>query len=316
MVPPDNQPLDDEFLRRYLLGALPEAEAEPVHELSMTDEEFAGRLDAVENDLVDAYVRGELSAENLEQFKTYYLASPRRREKVDFAEGFLALERRAVAAPARKETASLSPQQGKRSAWSMPLPRFALPWGFAAAFLALLVSGGYLFVQNLELRKQMTEELARHRFADQRAQQLEGQLDQERAAKDESLRELQRARESQANLDQLRTVSALLPPPMRGPGPISTISLHPGTDLVVLVLPLESDDFPAYRAQVKDPAANHVLWSSAVLTASHGGERKSVSISFRARLLKQQNYVVNLTGVPGHGAPEVIAAYPFRVVLR
>jgi hypothetical protein len=162
----------------------------------------------------------------------------------------------------------------------------------------------------------MTDAQAQHDSADQRLRELENRLDQERSAKDEALRELERARESQWNLDQLKTVSLLLPPPMRGPGPVPTISLRPGTNLVVLVLPLESDDFPAYRARLRDPAANHVLWSSGQLTASLGGERKMVSLSFPASLLKQQNYIVELTGQPAHGAPELIASHLFRVVLK
>ena len=321
MAPSDNQALDDGQLRQYLLGALPETDAERLHELSITDEEFAGRLDAVENDLVDAYVRGELSEENLKEFKAFYLSSPRRRQKVEFAEGLLALERRAATAPASvtepavRVSPSKQASQDRSSRSILAVPRFRFQWGPVAASLAFLVAGGYLFFQNLELRKQLSEAQSHH-VQDPRIRELERQLDQERAAGDQARKELEQARESQANLDQLKTVSILLPPPLRGPGAIPTISLQPGTDLVVLVLPLESDDFPAYRAQVKDPVANHVLWSSAVLTASHGGERKSVSISFRAGLLKRQNYFVNLTGVPGHGAPEVIAGYPFRVVLE
>ena len=321
MAPSDNQALDDEQLRQYLLGALPEAEAERLHELSITDEEFARRLDAVENDLVDAYVRGELSEENLKQFKAFYLSSPKRRQKVQFAEGLLALERRVATAPAsvKESAAPVSPSRQPspdRSSLLVPaVSRFRFQWGLAAAALALLVTGAYLLFQNLELRKQLSEAQSQH-VPDPRVRELEKQLDQERAARDEARKELEQARESQAKLDQMKIVSVLLPPPMRGPGSIPTVAIHPGTDLVVLVLPLESDEFPAYRAKLKDPAGNHVLWSSAVLTASSGGERKTVSIGFRAGLLKQQNYIVNLTGVSGHGAREVIAGYPFRVVLE
>src|SRR5947207_11833289 len=75
----------DESLERYLLGLLPEAETERMDELSFTDDEFAQALKAVEKDLVDAYVQGELSGVNLEQFKTVYLASPFRRDNMQFA---------------------------------------------------------------------------------------------------------------------------------------------------------------------------------------------------------------------------------------
>ena len=95
-----------------------------------------------------------------------------------------------------------------------------------------------------------------------------------------------------------------------------TISVRPGTDLVVLVLTLESDDFPMYRVALRDPATNQVLWRSASTTSTPAGEKKAVSASVRASLLRQQNYVAELTGIPGRGGPELIGGYPFRVVLK
>lgn len=85
---------------------------------------------------------------------------------------------------------------------------------------------------------------------------------------------------------------------------------------MVLVLPPETDDFAVYQAKLKDPRTKRALWSSGRLTVAPGGERKSVSISFRTDLLRQQNYIVDLTGIPSHGPGEVIGTYSFRVVLQ
>jgi anti-sigma-K factor RskA len=82
----EQQRFDDQVLTRYFLGTLPEAETQRVEELSIADDSFALRLDAVENDLVDAYAREELSPENLPQFKKSYLSSPQATEKVQFAQ--------------------------------------------------------------------------------------------------------------------------------------------------------------------------------------------------------------------------------------
>ena len=48
-------------IRDYLLGQLPESETERLDELSITDDECAERIRAVEHDLVDAFARGELA---------------------------------------------------------------------------------------------------------------------------------------------------------------------------------------------------------------------------------------------------------------
>ena len=200
MAPSDNPALNDELLKRYLLGALPETETERLDELSVTNEAFAGRLDAAENDLVDAYVRGELPPEDLEQFKSSYLSSPKRQQKVRFAEGFLALERRAAGARAGMKEAAAEPSPTERALpkgsarRTAVVPRFKFQWGLAAACLALLVTGGYLLFQNLELRKQLSEAQSQHTSD---AGALEMQLAQAQAAEEKARKELEQARDSQ-----------------------------------------------------------------------------------------------------------------------
>jgi hypothetical protein len=76
---------DDQRLVRYLLGLLPDADAEHLDELSLSDDELASRLRAAENDLVDDYVNGALAEETRARFESFYLWSGRRREKVRFA---------------------------------------------------------------------------------------------------------------------------------------------------------------------------------------------------------------------------------------
>src|SRR5579864_582702 len=190
MASSENRPPDDLLLTQYLLGVLPDKEAERLDELSVSDEEFAWRLEAIENDLVDAYVRGELSAEDTEHFKAFYLSSARRQEKVRFAEGLLELERRTAAPSTAESPGTISAPQPSRdltrqsSSRLFAMPRLAFQWGLTAAALALLVFGGYVLVQNLQLRRQLTEAEAQHAFLNQRAQDLQEQLDHEKAARD------------------------------------------------------------------------------------------------------------------------------------
>jgi hypothetical protein len=87
---------DDELVVRYLLSALTDAETECLDELSITDDAFAVRLRAVEQDLVDAYVKGELSGEAVALFRSRYLASPAQRKKVRFAEALFGSRHRPI----------------------------------------------------------------------------------------------------------------------------------------------------------------------------------------------------------------------------
>ena len=101
-MPPPNQPgYDDRLVIEYLLGTAPEEDAERFDQLSIADDEFASRLQAVEHDLVDAYVRRALPPEILTRFESVYFASPRRKAKVEFAKSLLALADRSGARPLR-----------------------------------------------------------------------------------------------------------------------------------------------------------------------------------------------------------------------
>ena len=86
--------LRDERLVDYLLGRLSDEEAQRYDERSIADDEFVWRLRDVENDLIDAYVRGLLTGETCRRFTTVYMASPRRRERVMFARSLADLDAR------------------------------------------------------------------------------------------------------------------------------------------------------------------------------------------------------------------------------
>lgn len=316
MSSPEKQTYDDRLLTRYLLGALPEEEAERLDELCIVDDELATRLHALENDLVDAYVRGEVSGEDLRHFESFYLSSAKRRQKVEFAAALLELEKRPAAASATVGQEAATPGKELAPAPKSPRGRPLFRWGFAFAAAAILLLASFIFLENSRLRKQISDAQKQQSALDQRDQELQKQLNDQRAANAESQKEIARLRQSQTNFEQLKTIALLLPPPTRGVARLPTMSVPPGTDVALLLLALESDDFPAYRAALKDSVTHQTLWSSESLEPSSLGERKAVSISFPAKLLKPQNYIVELRGLPTRSAPESVGSYPFRVVLK
>lgn len=318
----DKQRLDDEVLSRYLLGSLPAEETERLDELSVADDEFALRLDAVENDLVDAFARGDLSGDALERFQKLYLSSPRRREKVEFAKTLLRFGEKTAGAAAGATTrpagSDAKPRdqttsQGRsRQRW-FTIPRLDLQWSFAVAAMALLAVGSYLFVENERLRQQATEARNQEIALNQHSEDLERQLGEQRSTNASMLKELDRLREASASPHALRIVAALLLPQMRGASQVPTVSIPAGTDQVTLRLQLESDDFPAYGVSLKDPATDQILWRSAKLKAKSEDGAKVVSVQLPAGLLKRQAYIVELSGVGAKGPAELITDYSLRV---
>jgi hypothetical protein len=303
MASRDNRAFDDQILVQYLLGALPDEETERLDELSIADE--------IENDLGDAYARGELSGDTLRQFEASYLSSPRRRRKVELAKGLLVMERKLMLPPGvthiGKVPVSIQEEKAsRRFRWSwFSSANSKVQWGFASATLVALAAMGFFFVQNVRLKRELIEAQAQHLSLDHRVQDLEHQLNQD-------LQELAQARD----LDHLGTASLFLPAPTRGASRVPTISLHPETDLVIFAIALESNDFPTYRAALKDLTTNQTVWLSANLEASSGEGDKTVSVTFRAVLLKQRNYILELTGISAAHRSEHISRYPFRVAMQ
>ena len=262
----ENATLDDDLLRRYLVGSLGEEEAERLDELSVTDDEVALRLRAVENDLVDSYARGELSGEMLRRFESAYLSSPQRREKVQIAK---ALASRESVAAASHVSAFSSPHMTR--------------WAIAASIIAV-TAAGYLLFEPRQGNQQVPNEIAVGTMTPQR---------------------------ESAPSPPLKSVSFTLPAPTRGAAAPRTLTIPPDTQQVTLQLQLESNDFSRYHGALRNLRTQEIIWTSDPATAA--SDRPSVSIAVPAGQLKQENYSLELSGLPENGTAELIASYAFRI---
>ena len=56
-----SNPDSEDLLVCYLLGALPEEEQVEIEERAFRDQQYLQNIQAVESELIDAYVRGELT---------------------------------------------------------------------------------------------------------------------------------------------------------------------------------------------------------------------------------------------------------------
>jgi hypothetical protein len=302
---------DDELVR-YLLQGLPEEDVERIDELSITDEEMAWRLRVVEDDLVDSYVKGNLTGERRSQFEARFLSTERGRRKVKFAGNFLPKIDRAP-----------QPTTARSSLWTPPRPTPA--WSLAAAAALLLVCGG-LVVRDVQLRDVLNQAQGQRAALEQRARELEQQLNDQRAANAETVRELERVRTAMAELQAasarfpdppiipsqtLGVIAILLLPQTRAVGQIPTLTVPPRTSHVTFELQLESNRVSRYQAVVKDPASNSIVWRSGRLTASSTNDRPAVSIAVPVSVLKAQHYSIELTG----DNADVVGTYAVRIAL-
>lgn len=287
----------DRRIVRYLLGDLPEEETEHLDEQSVVDDVFAQRLRIAEDDLVDAYVSGTLAEADRTRFEAFYLSSPRRRQKVAFAEELL----RAVDGPA--PAVARAEVGGARGG----MARARRAWPVAAA--AVLVLGcSLLLLQDMQLRRGLREVQRSAAAADERTSAIAGQLDELRAANSAVEQELSRARSAQPPA----AVALVLLPQTRGVGPVPFVALH-GAGVVSFELQIETARFTRYEAALRDPATARIVWRSPPLAASRSNEPPSVSVAVPANVMEPQHYSLELSGRRGDAAREIIGSYAFQV---
>ena len=330
----------------YLLGTLAGAENERLDELSVTDDEFARRLTAAENDLVDAYASGTLSAEEARQFESHYLASPRRREKSRFAHAFRAYtgaEKKLlasagvyVALPAPGTSVEHRPIPGQRKKprpWVFPPASSNLRWGLAAASLMMLFVVGYLAYSSLLLHQRVDQVQAERAALLEREQTLQQQLADERSAGAETEKQLASVRERLGELEKIAAAEArrakndsaansgsivalTLAAPLRGAGQPPTVQVPAGTKVLAITLGLDPGDFSAYDASLKAAGTGQVIWRSGRHKATAKDGSKTLLARLPAGLLKSENYTLDVTGVSAGGTSEMIGSYLFKVVRR
>lgn len=288
---------DDELLVEYLLGTLSPEDAERIDELSIADDEIASRLQAIENDLVDTYVAGQLSGRRLERFRSFYLLSPVRRRRVDFA--------RTLTAPGHAAVPTIQPQVHRRI-----LPQ----WVLAAAALAAAVAVGYFALENRRLREQVSRADVARANGERAVEALRTDLEQERSLSAAARSELERIRA--AGPSARSSIQALVLLPLRrGAGEVSTVLVQRGAAYLPLRLRLEGDAFPRYEAALRDPAGQSV-WRSGPIEARRQGTDKTLMVDVPAAILRSANYTLELTGVRPNDAAEFVSSYAFRVMLE
>ena len=279
---------DDEELRRYVLGLLPDDQTERLDEASVADDEVATRLRSIETDLLDAYARRQLVGSTLERFETYYLSSPLRRERATAAARFIRGLDRAVG---REEPAT----------WIQRIPRAVTVARYSA------VAGLLIFVSAIVIY-QATGPRIEPRLATQ------GPSAPQKIQADAGSRttEPPAAPADQPRVARGRIVAITLSPPTRSIAPVPSLIVPPDADRVRFNLVLESNDFSDYRVVLSDPTVNRPAWRSEWVKPL-APEAASVSVLVPATLLKFQHYALDLTGRLDSGRVEVIGSYPVRI---
>src|SRR5262249_53778307 len=178
--------VEETVVVRYLLGDLPEETLIQVEDRAFSDPEYLRLIEAVEADLIDAYVHNQLRGTEKQQFEKRFFASAERRKKVEFARAWSQVASEAKTAPI---TAPVVRRAEGRRSWRDMLgflsgPAPALRWAMAATALVLVAAVSWQSVQSSRLRSRVSELEAEKSSRLQREEALESALAAERARAD------------------------------------------------------------------------------------------------------------------------------------
>ena len=144
---------DELLLARYLLGNLTEEEQVQVEDRAFADGDYMGALNAVEADLIDDYVSGELTQPDRRAFESRFLTSPQRRSKVEFAQALarVTAEAEPVASRVPQRPTTWLGLLNPIRVWN-PAMRFA---GAMGAVICI-AGGSWMVIENASMRARVS----------------------------------------------------------------------------------------------------------------------------------------------------------------
>ncbi len=310
----ENELNNAKAVRAFLLGNLSEAERTELEDGFLAQDDFYQELLIAEDELIDAYVRGELPAPERAVFEQRRLTSPHLRERVEFAQTlFNSLSDKAVVVPARADDDSISWWQSLAAALAMRRP--ALGFGVAAALLVILLGGLWFLTEKLRTPAPEQAKIIQPPPVIPRESPTPGGTPEpQQLAGDEVTPIRTPVTETPERTAPVLATFTLTPGLVRGAGGAEPLVLRAVVTDVRLRLTLDSEPYEKYRATISTPEGTRV-WSGEL---SNGSSKKSslLNLSLPANLFKNGDYVLDLSGANAPGKWESVADYSFRIVKK
>lgn len=299
-------------IRGYLLGQISSQDRSRVEERLMNDAAYFERSELAEDELIEAYVRGDLPIEERENVESHFLTTPERRQRVEMnralrmvlADSSLPLR---TSAPVRLTGVRRMAARGLALAASL----------FICLGVICYLTWDVSRLRNTAARqeREWRQELAAQR---EQIRKLEEQLQHARTQGFQ--RETSRPSDSGA-VAKRAVLSFLLSPDvvMRGSQSEGPSLLMASTEAPVqlqLAIEPDADRRVANYGVVLKTTDGHQVWSASNLSVTRTGARRTMTLSLPAGVLAPGQYRLTLLAWMPNGGVEELDDYSFRVVQR
>lgn len=272
--------VQQQTIREYLLGRIAVEEREKLEEQLLIDTELYEELLVSEDELVDEYLRDDLSGADREDFESHFFAAPEHQEKVRFARAFRKYVAVSAAAAVsadvgvadqlavKPDFSDLPPKRGLFSSF-LPFQNPIVSYSALAALVLMLTGIGWVAWKNLS---------------------------------------------NPASTGQGEILAVTLTPGFqRSEGETKRFAIRSGVGTIRLQLLLPGNQYQSYEATVQDFESRAVATKSNLKPTSVD-DNPAVFVDLNPSQLTPGDYVIKLSGVPPGGDSTGVASYSFRVL--
>ena len=282
-------PTDDELLRSYLLGTLPEEETDRVEQRLLAEDELFELSEAVEADLLAACARGELAPAERERVQQRLASSPRGRERLALAHALNTL-----AGSSERAAAPVVPFPRRAAMPARPAFRWA---ALAAALLA--AAGLSWFAMERPHGGEAPPWVAQERPAPASPRAPEAP-------------QVQGAPESKP--EPVKAVFQLALMSLRGAEAAQKLRVGTGTDVVELQIGVEGmEDLKAFHLTLRNREAE-IVWEKDKLEPVDLDGVRALVVDLPADRLPAGIYEIQARGLTHGGEPEDLSPLEIEVV--
>jgi hypothetical protein len=312
-------PSDDRLLRSYLLGELPEPEADRLEERLLADDELFDLMEALEAELLADCSRGELAPAERERVLRRLASSPQGRERL------------ALAGSLNKVADGVSQQATVVAFRSRPTPPKAVfQWVAMAAGLLLVAGLSWFQLQTPQMPQKGNSPPVHTSDSQAPEKPTAPPAPEEKRASKSTPQQPERttepvtttekiAKKGQASTkrpDLVKAVLALSLTTLRG-GEQETQELRLRSDADIAEIQLNDlagvEEFESFHVAIRNEE-KETIWEKDGLTSRQQDEGPALVLDVPAEQLASGLYEVRVQGTPVEGEPEDLAIQEFRIV--
>ena len=198
----------------------------------------------------------------------------------------------------------------------------AFRYGFQAALSAVIVAGLWMGGTTWRLSTQVAQIRTEQTGSQEREQQLQQQLAEQRERSQALEQQLARAQAPQTQSPGIKNSLlsmasfALTSGGVRDSGTFNRVTIPSGTRLVQLEIELGDNRYQDYRAVLQDEAGSEVMAPFNNLRPKRSGPNQFLVLTLAAKSLPQGDYLLKLSGATKTGELDPLGSYYLGVIRR